>query len=444
MRRSLSVIVVAVVGVGSVARAELPRYQVTRVAPGGGDTSGVYPRGINDAGQVVGSVGDSAFLWTPAAGMQTWSVDGTMQAEDISRNGTIVGWAAYTNSAGNKAIVWPGGSDPQLLYAPPGGTSLYTLAYGINDDGTVRVGRFAPNEYPYSRPARFNGETFTPLELPEGSNASEAADVNDAGIIIGVAGIPNAPGGGGARWSADGTLLDVVNGTFDGINNRGQIVGSFGDSAGYWSPTMEFTAIPGHQAIDINDGGAIVAINVSGSSQDYATVHVPGIGTAKLSERLGTHEGSWAFDQARAINNRGQITGWGYFDPDGPEGPLAAVQTGFFLDPIRSPGDTDYDGTVAFDDLLALARNYGSSDSVFWEQEDFDFSGGVDFDDLLTLARHYGTTANANLPDGASAAFAADWALAQSIVPEPSAMIALIGTTALTANRRRRATDAAR
>lgn len=80
-------------------------------------------------------------------------------------------------------------------------------------------------------------------------------------------------------------------------------------------------------------------------------------------------------------------------------------------------GDADIDGDVDFDDLLALAQSYGLPNSA-WRQGDFNGLGGVDFDDLLALAQNYG--ANASV---ANSQFASDWALAQTLVPEPIAAV---------------------
>jgi hypothetical protein len=83
-------------------------------------------------------------------------------------------------------------------------------------------------------------------------------------------------------------------------------------------------------------------------------------------------------------------------------------------------GDTDLNDIVDFNDLLALAQNYNLADGASWAQGDFDRSGSVAFNDLLALAQNYGlgTLMGGTLLDGAD--FMSDWALAQSLVPEPA------------------------
>lgn len=89
-------------------------------------------------------------------------------------------------------------------------------------------------------------------------------------------------------------------------------------------------------------------------------------------------------------------------------------------------GDATLNKTVDFDDLLRLAQNYGGTNKV-WRDGDFTYDGSVGFDDLLELAKAYNQTApvsaaafEAQVGEG----FAADWALAQSLVPEPTTLAA--------------------
>lgn len=99
-------------------------------------------------------------------------------------------------------------------------------------------------------------------------------------------------------------------------------------------------------------------------------------------------------------------------------------------------GDADFSFDVGFDDLLRLAGAYGQSNTK-WTSGDFDGNQATNFDDLLILAQNYGgTTVN---PAAFSADFAADWSLAQSLVPEPTSVVGLFGL-ALAALPRRRAT----
>ncbi|MFT3788858.1 MAG: hypothetical protein QM770_22250 [Tepidisphaeraceae bacterium] len=101
-------------------------------------------------------------------------------------------------------------------------------------------------------------------------------------------------------------------------------------------------------------------------------------------------------------------------------------------------GDTNLDGTVNFGDMLVLASNYNMSGKS-WSDGDFNYDGVVNFSDQLSLAANYnltlaGTYASAVSPTGS---FASDWALAWSLVPEPSALSAVMGLAVVSLRRRR-------
>lgn len=100
-------------------------------------------------------------------------------------------------------------------------------------------------------------------------------------------------------------------------------------------------------------------------------------------------------------------------------------------------GDADFSQTVDFGDLLTLAQNYDITTDRTWAHGDFNGDDGVTFDDLLVLAQHYGEGAAQLDPSSASADFAADWALALTLVPEPASLVGLSAALALVGRRRR-------
>ncbi len=104
-------------------------------------------------------------------------------------------------------------------------------------------------------------------------------------------------------------------------------------------------------------------------------------------------------------------------------------------------GDTDLNGIVNFDDLLKLAQSYGASGKS-WVNGDANYDGTVNFDDLLSLAQNYGlgalinTTLSGSQMSALGADFGGQWALARSLVPEPTGLAA-IAMLAGVARRRR-------
>jgi LmbE family N-acetylglucosaminyl deacetylase len=119
--------------------------------------------------------------------------------------------------------------------------------------------------------------------------------------------------------------------------------------------------------------------------------------------------------------------GW---DPQLPLGPPEAglpsdYSFGDFFANIDHPGedtyrkgDANFDGAIDFADLVILAQHYEQSAApARIDIADLNLDGAVNFTDLVTLAQHYQGAATSDLTGSGS--FGEDWALAQSLVPEP-------------------------
>jgi hypothetical protein len=102
---------------------------------------------------------------------------------------------------------------------------------------------------------------------------------------------------------------------------------------------------------------------------------------------------------------------------------------------LFAEGDATLDGRVNFADLVALAQHYGRADA-HWHNGDFNFDGVTNFADLVMLAKNYNTGV-ANVATLGNASLTADWALAQSLVPEPAAFALLAGVGIVSGPRRR-------
>lgn len=93
-----------------------------------------------------------------------------------------------------------------------------------------------------------------------------------------------------------------------------------------------------------------------------------------------------------------------------------------------TPGDTDFNGKIDFDDLLVVAQHYDGVGKL-WTHGDFTLDGAVNFDDLLIVAQRYEA-------GDAARGFESDWTLARSLVPEPMSLGMIAMTGVLTRRRR--------
>ena len=91
---------------------------------------------------------------------------------------------------------------------------------------------------------------------------------------------------------------------------------------------------------------------------------------------------NWVLSGADAINDSGQIAGWGKYNGAG---------VGFLLTPAL-PGDANLEGRVDVNDLTVVLTNFGRT-STTWSQGDFNGDGKVDVNDLTILLTHFGQSA---------------------------------------------------
>lgn len=207
----------------------------------------VSPEDINDAGIVVGGFGvpSRAFAWTLDAGFVDYGLqDPTMEDQQarwtaINASGRIIGrWNQHVSNI--HATVGQFGT-PAVLAMGAMTEEFPTNAVGLNGDG-IAVGLGLAAETPSLVPVVFALDgTYTEIPgaaLDQGNGSARA--INDAGVIVGVAGIgtANGPVPGLKAWvHRDGVtydLYEVVDDTsiftsFSGanaINAAGVIVGT--------------------------------------------------------------------------------------------------------------------------------------------------------------------------------------------------------------------------
>jgi probable HAF family extracellular repeat protein len=245
---------------------------------------------LNDVGQVVGSsaqypVQGRAIRWSAATGPQDV---GPGTVSDINNRGDMVGWIItdYYQS-------WrqPAGAPREALRLSD---TDFGLVVAINENGAATGYQPGGPRLEYWPP----GET-TAQRLDTGRIQTYANDINASGQIAGQAEDYKAylytPGQG---IQSLGELKDRDTWA-RGLNDRGHVVGSATD--------------------DID------------SDRGLAFLWTPGLGMSDLNDLVDASAAGWTLTEAWAINNAGQIVGFGQHGGVNTRVP-------FLLTPVPEPG----------------------------------------------------------------------------------------------------------
>ena len=364
---------------------QVQRYIVTDIGVlAEGDRS--YARAINNAGHVVG---DSQHDATS----QAFYFDGSIaalptlapsHAYGINDSDLIVG-AAWQPEPGG-----PGYGGPWAYEcAGPAGTVVdlhgwahghwvYSNAFAVNSPGNV-AGDLSNGWTAHG--AAWTGTMLDDLGAP--NYLAQARAISDAGIIVGWAypsglGTPHASRMDGGTFTDLGALDPTRDSYANGINESGVIVGRSRNEtsaihAVTWGPgeTAPIDLTPDDfnaEALGINESGVAVG---SFSHITLGTRAAAWYGGIKydLNSRISGDSG-WTLYVASAVNDSGQIVGWGLLAGAPP------YERAFLLTPA-CPADFNADGFVTGDDADAFA------DAFYWGDmaADFDGNGFVNGDD---------------------------------------------------------------
>lgn len=299
------------------------------------------------------------------------------------------------------------------------------------------------------------------------SNQAGTQFINNGVIRASAGATVNLAGDNGGTFSGSGAY--VAEGVLQTINNLGGSVDSPVTGSGTFRATNSSNLGFRHfrvGAIEANNSG-VVRINAGGGNNGTsktATVAINTSGRVDLTDHglivtamtpadvraliaPARSNGFWngsGIGSSLATNNGKAI---GYAQASEIFGaPGLFLGQSFALSDVlvryTFNGDTDLNGLVNFDDLLRLAQNYDTVGTGTWRNGDSTYDGNINFDDLLALAQQYGNTLVLSegeltaLGETGGAAFSQEWAMAVSLVPEPTSLIGLVGA-ALALRRRR-------
>ncbi|MCK4660502.1 MAG: thrombospondin type 3 repeat-containing protein [Phycisphaerae bacterium] len=310
-------------------------YVITNLGtlPGGGSSEAL---GINSSTEVVGRAYDAgghqrAFLWQNGAMSDLGTLGGSESyAWDINDSGQVAGWADRSGGV-TRAFRWQ--SNVMVDLGTLGGGQSW--GFGINNDGQV-VGKAETaggqeHAFLYSSPLMTDLGTL-------GGSYSDALAVNSLAQVVG----RSVTSGYRAYIWENGTMSMLSDSSprltmARGINDGGQVVCTAGFAAYMWEDgvSTNLGSIPGYQypePYDINEQGVIVGWATDGMSW-HAFIYRDGVMT-DLNNLIPPASG-WTLQQAAAINDLGQIVGYGSF---------GGQARAFLLKP-------DYDGDGVADDV---------------------------------------------------------------------------------------------
>jgi probable HAF family extracellular repeat protein len=292
-----------------------------------------YPQAINDSGQVVGYgiVGNQyAGLLYSNGGIQV--IAGASGATDINNNGQILGsnqGGSFLYDNGSMSTTWPPDFRP----------------VSINDNGQIAGNQGSPHR-------AFMYENGVLSEIG-GSISGDAVvqDINNQGQVL-------ITGPGRTYIYDKGNLTDIGGISGYAINNTGEVVGThhninneahaFLYDNGIMTDLGTLDGHAGSSALGINDLDQIVGQSTRSWNDSAAFLYQDNT-LFDLNDLLVDSVTGWNLDAAKAINNTGQIVGFGTYN--------GQIGSGFLLTPTGEtyiPGN-DSQQTVPAPGALLLA-----------------------------------------------------------------------------------------
>ena len=399
---NLAATTLAMLVLASVPNVTADEYVITELGTFGGSNS--WAGDVNESGQVVGTADlpgghpQHPFLWENGVMTDLGTLGGCCSyGYDINNPGQITG-LSYVIDGTYRAYLWENGVTNDLGTLPG---FEYSTASGLNDAGQV-IG--------YSNHVPGGGnQDYTPFlwesgvmidlhdTLPPGSTweLRSANDINGAGQMVGHGLTPAGHYYAFRLQNGEATDLGTLSGydssSAHSSNDVGQIVGTATRHFIYSSINQAFLwengvmvglgRLPFHNhsgARDINDEGQVVGYSSLTSTRDRRAVLWQAGAVLDLNELLPPGS-AWTLESASAINNAGQIVGYGMINNE---------TRGFLMTP-RTLGDLNGDGCVDLIDLGILLADFGCTPPATCAG-DLDGDGDTDLADLGILLTNFG------------------------------------------------------
>jgi hypothetical protein len=349
--------------------------------------------------------------------------NGTLNVEDedigVASNGT------FNQSGGLNAV----GSDFSSLII--GVNSGVTGTYNLTSTGSLTVGGFNSYEFiGYSGTGIFNqtgGSNTTTTVLFIAYNSGSAAYTLSGGVLsapaIDVGGSTTASGG-------TGTLT---------IKQTGQLAGT--GSLTVWNSGRVNLDVPATAVSSLTINGKGI-VNLNGTLHiNYGSPGSDPVTTIAGYLTTGYNGGNWSGTAgiiSTSITGGSPALAVGY--ADGNTDPGTAAGPNQIVVKYTLAGDTNLDGLVNFNDLVAVVQNFNKA-GTDWAHGDFHFGTSTNFNDLVTVVQNF----NKILPPPSGAAVELGGTTLPLVAPtdvqfpEPGELLLLTCATAGLLARRRRA-----
>jgi probable HAF family extracellular repeat protein len=342
-RASAGILAVSLCVLAAVASAQTYTITDLGVLKGENESSGFW---INDLGDVVGCsdtqttygypctglvLGQRAFYWSSGKGMkQLASLPGGTVSGAIGINdaGAVVGYSNVKGHAATDffAVVWSPSGAITNLGTLSGGSS--SAAFQINSAGEISGDSFMPGGVVNA--ARWTNNKIKNVGRLQGAIFSAGLAINDNSYIVGESVFSYGPPfvSHGFLWNGSamkdlGTLPGGTTSMANAINSYGVIVGQSNGlrTAGQWHAVQwnasgkirDLGLLKGGTysvAFGVNNSGVVVGYGNIATNAPHASIWTAAKGMQDLNTLIPQNSG-WTLINANAINNVGQITGYG-------------------------------------------------------------------------------------------------------------------------------------